>query len=93
MRLLVFILIVFFSFKSAFCQKYTLRFNFKESTESVKFSDSIFQSKKQVLNKLDEYYVEMIEKGFLLFSYDSLLYTLIGSEYEFLVENLFIKKP
>ena len=62
MRLLVFIVIVFCSFKSVFCQQSVLRFNFKDSKESLGFPDSIFQSKKQALNKLDEYYFEMIDK-------------------------------
>ena len=59
MRLLVFIVIVFCSFKSVFCQQYVLRFNFKDLKESFDFPDSIFQSKKQALNKLDEYYIEI----------------------------------
>ena len=73
MRILVSIVIVFCSFKSVFCQQSVLRFNFKDSKETFDFPDSIFQSKKQALNKLDEYYVEMIDKGFLLFSYDSIV--------------------
>ena len=73
MRLLVFMVIVLCSFKSIFCQQSVLRFNFKDTKETINFHDSIFQSKKQALNKLDEYYVEMIDKGFLLFSYDSIV--------------------
>jgi len=65
--------IVLCSFKSIFCQQSVLRFNFKDTKETINFHDSIFQSKKQALNKLDEYYVEMIDKGFLLFSYDSIV--------------------